>query len=83
MATFCSSGGPKRDERCRDRPFHSNHVAMKPGRSKRGTAAPTAAVEPCGLREVPYEETEHFTITREFLNNHRALLKVLLEDDDT
>ena len=30
---------------------------------------------------VPYTETEHYQITREFLNNHSQMLKILLEED--
>ena len=35
-----------------------------------------------GLERVEYEDTEHFQITRQFLNNRRALLDILMEDDD-
>jgi predicted ATPase len=34
-----------------------------------------------GIGEVAYEETEHFHLTREYLNNYRALLRELLADD--
>jgi len=34
-----------------------------------------------GLQRVPYEETEHFRVTRDFLNRYPAMLKSLLEDD--
>ncbi|MBC7756393.1 MAG: AAA family ATPase [Bdellovibrio sp.] len=34
-----------------------------------------------GLREISYEETEHFTVTRDFLNNHQRRLAQLLTDD--
>ncbi|MGH7720146.1 MAG: hypothetical protein ACREON_15055 [Gemmatimonadaceae bacterium] len=32
-----------------------------------------------GTRQVPYEEAEHFVMTRRFLNDHRAMLARLLE----
>ena len=31
-----------------------------------------------GIREVEYEETEHFVVTREFLNNPRGMLRELM-----
>lgn len=31
-----------------------------------------------GIKEVQYQETEHYTITRQFLNNRQAMLKELL-----
>jgi predicted ATPase len=31
------------------------------------------------IREVTYAETEHFAVTRDFLNNHERMLKALLE----
>ena len=34
-----------------------------------------------GLREVAYEDTEHYTITRDFLTNPEAFLRHLLADD--
>lgn len=33
-----------------------------------------------GLERVAYEDTEHFEITRNFLNRHRAIVHQLLED---
>lgn len=33
-----------------------------------------------GISEVAYEDTEHYCITKEFLNNHRRMLKILMED---
>jgi len=39
-------------------------------------------IEGDGVREVRYEETEHFKITREFLNNYRSMLEVLLDDSE-
>ncbi len=33
-----------------------------------------------GLREISYEQTEHFMVTRDFLNNHQRRLAQLLED---
>ncbi len=37
-----------------------------------------------GLREVAYTETEHFNVTRDFLNRHEKMLELLLrgEEDD-
>ncbi|MFZ1387364.1 MAG: AAA family ATPase [Thiolinea sp.] len=35
-----------------------------------------------GVREVAYEETEHYAITRDFLNNYPRRLEQLLADDD-
>jgi predicted ATPase len=35
-----------------------------------------------GLTEVKYEETEHFYITRDFLNNYPRRLEKLLSDDE-
>lgn len=32
-----------------------------------------------GIHEVAYEETEHFSVTRQFLNNYRGMLEILLE----
>jgi hypothetical protein len=32
---------------------------------------------------VAYEETEHFSITRDFLDRYPAMLRVLLEDEET
>lgn len=36
---------------------------------------------PNGLERVEYEQTEHFQVTRAFLNAHHAALKELLKDD--
>lgn len=33
-----------------------------------------------GLEEVEYEETEHFQITKDFMNNREKILKILMED---
>ena len=33
-----------------------------------------------GLERVAYEQTEHFTLTRQFLNNPKSMLNILLED---
>ena len=33
-----------------------------------------------GLREISYEETEHFMVTRDFLNNHQRRVAQLLAD---
>lgn len=34
-----------------------------------------------GLSEVRYEDTEHYAITRHFLNNHRKMVQTLMSDD--
>jgi predicted ATPase len=39
------------------------------------------SLESDGIREVKYEETEHFVVARRFLNDHRALLRQLLGPD--
>ena len=36
-----------------------------------------------GLERVDYEDTEHFAITRNFLNRHRDIVRQLLEDGGT
>lgn len=33
-----------------------------------------------GISRVAYEETEHFQVTRDFLNNHQMMLNVLLTE---
>ncbi|WP_271270781.1 AAA family ATPase [Aliamphritea hakodatensis] len=33
-----------------------------------------------GIYEVSYEDTEHFEITRDFLNRHEEMMKILMED---
>lgn len=33
-----------------------------------------------GIREVAYEETEHYDVTRTFLNRHEAMLRILLQE---
>jgi predicted ATPase len=35
-----------------------------------------------GLSEVRYEDTEHYSITRYFLNNHQRMVDELMSDDD-
>ena len=35
-----------------------------------------------GIRRVEYEETEHFHVYRDFLQNRRASLRILLEDEE-
>lgn len=35
-----------------------------------------------GISETQYENTEHFTLTKDFLNNYRARLKRLFADDE-
>jgi predicted ATPase len=34
-----------------------------------------------GIRETTYEETEHYTVTKEFLNHPEKMLRYLLDDD--
>ena len=34
-----------------------------------------------GIREVPYQETEHYLITRGFLANPQGMLRDLLSED--
>jgi predicted ATPase len=34
-------------------------------------------LEDDGIREVPYEETEHYTVTRDFINRREAMLREL------
>lgn len=34
-----------------------------------------------GIDKVSYEDTEHFQVTRNFLNNHERMLKILLGED--
>ena len=34
------------------------------------------------IRPIAYDETEHFTITRNFLNDHRRMLRALMTDED-
>ncbi|WP_455012882.1 AAA family ATPase [Hominenteromicrobium sp.] len=34
-----------------------------------------------GIRSVPYRETEHFTVTRSFLENPERMLRILLDKD--
>ncbi len=36
-----------------------------------------------GISEIPYEETEHYVVTKNFLNNYRKLLRSILGDDDS
>ncbi|CAN5481171.1 hypothetical protein BH10PSE4_BH10PSE4_13060 [soil metagenome] len=36
----------------------------------------------CGLQRVEYEDTEHFQVTRNFLNRRQTFLDVLLADED-
>jgi predicted ATPase len=37
---------------------------------------------PRGLEQIDYEDTDHFQVTRNFLNRREAFLDVLLEEDD-
>ncbi len=48
-------------------------------------AYPDATIYECsaeGLRRVAYEETEHFQITRDFLNRYPTMLRTLMADGD-
>ncbi len=48
-------------------------------------AYPDAAIlqlDAGGISQVKYEETEHFAVTRDFLNRYPAMLRVLLAEDD-
>ena len=48
-------------------------------------AYPSAAIVqfgPGGVERVAYEETEHFRVTRDFLNRYKSQLRVLLDDAD-
>lgn len=49
-------------------------------------AYPDATIYECsqeGLRRLAYEETEHFRITRDFLNRYPAMLRTLLAEGET
>ena len=35
------------------------------------------------IRPVSYVETEHFMVTRDFLNDHRRALRALMDEDDS
>lgn len=35
-----------------------------------------------GIKRVAYEETEHYQVTRDFLNNHHMMLNLLLTDEE-
>ena len=37
-------------------------------------------LSPDGIKKVGYTETDHFRVTREFLNNHEKMLKILMEE---
>ncbi len=45
-------------------------------------SAKIIAFDSDGLREVAYEDTEHFSITRDFLNHYQRWLPKLFQDDD-
>ena len=48
-------------------------------------AYPGATIYECGpdgLRCLAYEETEHFRITRDFLNRYQVMLRTLMSEDD-
>ena len=32
-----------------------------------------------GISEIPYEETDHYSVSREFLNNREEMLRILME----
>jgi len=34
-----------------------------------------------GIQKVEYENTEHYSITKQFLNNHRKMLEILMEEE--
>ncbi len=38
-------------------------------------------LDPNGLSEVKYEDTEHYSVTKMFLNNHKGMLHHLLEEE--
>lgn len=33
-----------------------------------------------GIVEIAYEDTEHYAVTKDFLNNHQAMMKILMDD---
>ncbi len=33
-----------------------------------------------GIEEIAYEDTEHYAVTRDFLNNHQEMMKILMDD---
>ena len=35
-----------------------------------------------GIEKIAYEDTEHYRITRDFLDNRQRMLKILMEDAD-
>lgn len=37
-------------------------------------------IGPKGLDRIAYEDTEHFEVTRNFLNHHENMLRQLLDD---
>ena len=38
-------------------------------------------LEEGGLREVSYTETEHYEVTKDFLNNHESMLRILMDGE--
>lgn len=36
-----------------------------------------------GLSKVEYEQTEHYYVTKKFLNDHRKMIKMLLNDEES
>jgi predicted ATPase len=48
-------------------------------------AYPDATIYECtldGLRPVAYEDTDHYRITRDFLNRYPSMLRTLMADDE-
>jgi predicted ATPase len=35
-----------------------------------------------GIREIAYEDTEHFRITRDFLNRHQRMMEILISEEE-
>ncbi|MBI9018727.1 MAG: AAA family ATPase [Phycisphaerae bacterium] len=40
------------------------------------------SLDETGITEMAYEDTEHYSITRQFLNNHERMISLLTEDRD-
>lgn len=36
-------------------------------------------IDECGINKTPYEETDHYIITRQFANNYKRMIKLLIE----
>jgi predicted ATPase len=48
-------------------------------------AYPSAKIyllDDAGISEIAYEESDHYVITKNFLNNHSKLLRIILSDDE-